>query len=1307
VKRSFLLLASLSPVLFAASHAAADDLPNRDAYLTAPAIQTPAHRRSATNAFVASVDDKRGTPTFLWVGQEVNGTYPQASTSPEASARATLARFAPRYGLTPDALDTAEVARTLDLGRGAIVVVFRQRLGGVDVFRSDAKVILDQARRPIAIAGGLHPAARPSLASAPFALSSRASALRAIADATGVTLSENDVASGGDDQNGYERFQLTTSPKAKQSGLLFRDGIRVKRVFFPLPDRLVPAHYVEVLGGAPNAKGSDAHAYVISATDSAILFREDLVHYDAFNYRAYADASADHRPSDGPLADYSPYPGSKPNGSYPGFTSANLISIDGFNNTHDPWLPPGALESKGNNVDAYTDDDAPDGFSQGDVRAAVSSPGTFDYTFDPSQGPQSSVNQKMAALSDLFFVTNWLHDYWYDSGFDEKSGNAQSDNFNRGGKQGDPLRAEGQDGAPSTRDNSNMSTPADGVSPRMQMYVWTGPSTSTVGVQPLNQSLANGRAAFGPQSFNVTGTVVLADDAAGVVTDACEPIQNNVAGQIVLVDRGMCSFKLKAENAEAAGAIGVLLADTNPNAPPPSMSDADNQVVSIPMLSLTLNDGNALKAALMTGTVTATLSRSGSPDLDGTIDNTVIAHEWGHYLHLRHVGCGAPVCGAESEGWADFTALQMMLREGDDLTGAYAIGQYATAAFPFDPAYFGIRRYPYSTDMTKNPLTFKHIMSAEPLPVGPAVADTGIDHAEVHAAGEIWTSMLFEGLVALVTRSKGPNPPYDFEGARRRMSEYVVAGLTAAPVNPTYLEQRDALLAAAYATDKDDFLVLAQAFAKRGAGTCAVAPPRASTDFAGVVESFEAKPNAALVSLSLDDSTDSCDKDGILDGGETGKLHIRVVNNGTAALKSASIALSTKAKGLSFPGGNSIPLPDLEPFTAAEVDVDAALDVAVTDQEDLDIKATISAAAGCSGTQSLEIAPHGSADLALKSSASDGFEAGKTTWTTAGDQPKLVWSLDEIAPGSHAWRGIDLASNSDTQLVSPALEVSATDDLVMTFEHRHQFEDSMGTHWDGSVIEVSVDGKPYEDVSTYANAGYGGTIGDKANQAHNPLNARKGYIAENKSWPNRDTVKLSFKKSLAGKSIKVRFRVGTDDAAGAFGWEIDNVVFQGITNTPFSSLTANAKVCVALTADAGMDRTVQSGDTVTLDGTKTMGDGKAPLSYTWQETQGPTVTLSAADTVKPTFVAPEVKAATPLIFELAAEEAVATSKDTVTITVVPKTSPTPEPLPTVDSAVGGGCGCALPGTTESNGLQLIGVAGLLGLMASRRRRSRS
>ena len=63
----------------------------------------------------------------------------------------------------------------------------------------------------------------------------------------------------------------------------------------------------------------------------------------------------------------------------------------------------------------------------------------------------------------MFFHVNWLHDRWYEAGFDEASGNAQKSNFGRGGIGGDPILAEGNDF--SGTDNANMATPADGAQP--------------------------------------------------------------------------------------------------------------------------------------------------------------------------------------------------------------------------------------------------------------------------------------------------------------------------------------------------------------------------------------------------------------------------------------------------------------------------------------------------------------------------------------------------------------------------------------------------------------------------------------------------------------------------------------------------------------------------------------------------------------------------------------------------------------------------------------------------------------------------
>ena len=200
---------------------------------------------------------------------------------------------------------------------------------------------------------------------------------------------------------------------------------------------------------------------------------------------------------------------------------------------------------------------------------------------------------------------------------------------------------------------------------------------------------------------------------------------------------------LKAINVQAAGGVGMIVAN-NVAGPPPGMAGAD-PTVTIAVLSITQDDGAALKTALTQGAVNARMFRQQDVERDAALDNQIIAHEWGHYLHHRLADCGTQQCGALSEGWGDFTALHMMSREGDNLDGMYSVSVYASRTFG-DSAYYGIRRSPYSVDFSKNGLTFKHISDGEPLPPGTL---PGGPNSEVHNAGEVWTSMLWEGYVAL------------------------------------------------------------------------------------------------------------------------------------------------------------------------------------------------------------------------------------------------------------------------------------------------------------------------------------------------------------------------------------------------------------------------------------------------------------------------------------------------------------------------------------------------------------------------------
>ena len=132
---------------------------------------------------------------------------------------------------------------------------------------------------------------------------------------------------------------------------------------------------------------------------------------------------------------------------------------------------PEFTDTRGNNVDAHLDRDANNVPDPSPPRPDGGANLNFSgYTFDPASSPLTLQNQN-AAMVNLFYMNNVLHDVHYQYGFTEAAGNFQVNNYGRGGLGNDPVQADAQDG--SGTNNANMSTPADGSSPRMQMYIWT------------------------------------------------------------------------------------------------------------------------------------------------------------------------------------------------------------------------------------------------------------------------------------------------------------------------------------------------------------------------------------------------------------------------------------------------------------------------------------------------------------------------------------------------------------------------------------------------------------------------------------------------------------------------------------------------------------------------------------------------------------------------------------------------------------------------------------------------------------------
>ncbi len=491
--------------------------------------------------------------------------------------------------------------------------------------------------------------------------------------------------------------------------------------------------------------------------------------------------------------------------------------------------------TRGNNAHAYLDqedDELPD-FGDTDGGGSLD----FDFPLDLSEHAQA---YRDATVTNLFYGCNVIHDVLYRYGFDEPSGNFQANNYDRGGGQGDYVRCEAADGGGTN--NANFSTPAaDAGTPRMQMFLWPGNQFG-----PQNQVVIDGGAAigagwsrFGPPATNVGvgGPIVLVNDGSALPSEGCGPLVGFPAGAIAVVDRGTCPFLQKVENAQAAGAVAVVIANNAAGAAPILSGSMTAAPPTIPAVSVTQDDGNALKAALpASGTVRKSPDHPGIRD--GDLENGIIFHEYGHGLSNRLTGGPGINClsGNEQagEGWSDYVAITTLLDPAlDDPEGPRGMGPYAL--FQDSREGNGIRPRPYSRNMEIQPFTYDSITTGGWL--------DGASLALPHGLGHGWAAVLWDLNWDLIDKH-GFNPnlyePWH-TGGNNRALQYVVDGLKFQGCGPGLVVARDAIIAAAdLLSDGEDTCTVWATFARRGLGFSAV---QGTTNRNDNTEAFDTHPD--------------------------------------------------------------------------------------------------------------------------------------------------------------------------------------------------------------------------------------------------------------------------------------------------------------------------------------------------------------------------------------------------------------------------------------------------------------------------------
>jgi hypothetical protein len=252
--------------------------------------------------------------------------------------------------------------------------------------------------------------------------------------------------------------------------------------------------------------------------------------------------------------------------------------------------------------------------------ATLGSPGCLEnsswyYGFD-NNGPAGSID----------FLTVLLHEVGHGLGFQNFADDATGQNFLGFPDQWSRFQ---RDNALAGKnwgqmiDIERQFSAANGPN-----LVWTGPRVTAEAPSVLGPSkvllitaptgvagteLPYGTASFGPAvpDNGLNGAVTLVDDGVDTPSDGCEAINTDLSGQIALIDRGNCAFVLKAQNAEAAGAIGVIIANNQPGATPIGLGGSG--AVGIPSVSVTLDGGQLLRANPGTEVIV------GAPASDGSL----------------------------------------------------------------------------------------------------------------------------------------------------------------------------------------------------------------------------------------------------------------------------------------------------------------------------------------------------------------------------------------------------------------------------------------------------------------------------------------------------------------------------------------------------------------------------------------------------------------------------------------------------------------------------------------------------------------
>ncbi|MBK8678341.1 MAG: M36 family metallopeptidase [Sphingobacteriales bacterium] len=749
--------------------------------------------------------------------------------------------------------------------------------------------------------------------------------------------------------------------------------------------------------------------------------------------------------------------------------------------------------TRGNNVWAQDDED-------GNNDDKGYSPKASDFVFDYAYNPEAKVpiDNIDAALTNLFYWNNLIHDIAYHYGFTEEAGNFQQNNYDKGGEGNDFVFADAMDG--STPYNANFYTPKDGEAPRMNMGLWYKDESGTV-MRINTPKILEGKHNIAPAVYGpplpitpkfLSGKLVLVDDGSATPTLGCATLINPdaIKDNIALIDMGNCEALDKSLNAQKAGAIAVLLCNDVEGDPVSPFGDDFGQAkIPTAMMAKTICD--SIKLMMVAGeTVSVDLKELTTITFDSDLDNGIIAHEYMHGISNRLTGGPLQVDCLNSgeqmgEGWSDFWGLALTTNSKNNGKQARGIGNFSDGQ---SLAGGGIRTYPYSTDMNINPITYDRIKESP----------------EVHFVGEVWTAMLWDLYWALVDVYGFDEDIYQGKGGNNIAIQLVIDGLKLQPCKPGFVDGRDAILAADQANNNGaNQCLIWQVFARRGLGFSA--NQGSSDNTTDGIQAFDLPPICQTLQITLPAPH-------TITAGTDITYQFTITNNSSTQTLNQVVATHNLANGLTYKAGSS---------TCGDPSVDG--------QNLIFPEQTLAPGASANCSFEVNSAPGNTSQIWFTDGAENGI-GNFTNESTGG-----AWQAT-TGPDAHSGNNYFSANGSTESPTEAILTLNQPITLsgvlpVLRFWHWY----NLASYVNGGIVEISADGSPWMNVSN--NSFLRNAYQQVITNANSPLVGQLAFSGNSEGYILTE-IDLS---DYAGKTIQWRFRLGSDGETMPANWLIDDI----------------------------------------------------------------------------------------------------------------------------------------------------------------------